>query len=96
MRGESEASSHRSNTFAAWWGEATLFAWLDGRYVKIDEVTGRYGRGAADAIAYFEREWGVEGRQVDDSPSLHSEAVASTREDAEVSAEVLDRLSDSD
>ena len=69
------------------WGGATLFARLDGRYVKIDRVTGRYGRGAEDAIAYFEREWGVEGRRVDDLPSQHSEASASTREGATASPE---------
>ena len=75
-----------------WWGGAALFARLDDRYVKIDQVTGRYGRGTADAIAYFEREWGVEGRQVDDLPSQDSEAATSTHEGATASAEGVDSV----
>lgn len=62
-------------------GSAALFAWLDGRYVKIDEVVGRLGRGGEDVVSYFEREWNVEGEPVQSLGSPDGDPSFTTRED---------------
>lgn len=45
-------------------GGGTLYAWIDGGYVEVDDYCGLFGRGADDAVEHFRRQWGVEGETV--------------------------------
>lgn len=47
-----------------WNGGATLYAWLDDGFAEVETFDGAFGRGAQDAIAYFEREYDVVGTEV--------------------------------
>lgn len=42
-------------------GGAELFGWVDGGFRLVDDQGGRFGCAGTDALAYVERQWGVEG-----------------------------------
>ena len=45
-------------------GGGTLYAWVDGQYVEIEDFCGRFGGNAGDALAHYKREWNIDGSKV--------------------------------
>ncbi|QLH84216.1 hypothetical protein [Halosimplex pelagicum] len=45
-------------------GGGTLYVWMDGGYVEVDDYCGLFGRAADDAVAHFERQWDASGEVV--------------------------------